>query len=287
MTSNHPGIVCLVVVAGGSVDAAQDIIRVRRKAHGAADWIHSPACPYGSPPPGWPAPDQRPARTTRAARSTCPVRRARCPVGESFSATSRAVWAALSEVIDPDFGVSVVDLGFVRAIAIEERTAVITMTLTSAACPLTDVLENQIRAELARLDTIEGFRVGWQWLAAYRHDRQRPRATARHRLYHLAVSSLPSESAEVVIVGGGPAGLTAARHLRAAGVSSVLVLEREAEAGGIPGTATTWGTGYVTCGRCCPGRPTPGASPNWPMPPEPRSACPPRSPGGPPIARCW
>jgi thioredoxin reductase len=48
------------------------------------------------------------------------------------------------------------------------------------------------------------------------------------------VSSLPSERADVVIVGAGPAGLTAARYLRASGVSSVLVLEREAEAGGIP-----------------------------------------------------
>ena len=39
---------------------------------------------------------------------------------------------------------------------------------------------------------------------------------------------------DAVIVGGGPAGLTAARSLRAAGVSDVLVLERESEAGGIP-----------------------------------------------------
>jgi thioredoxin reductase len=44
----------------------------------------------------------------------------------------------------------------------------------------------------------------------------------------------PAEHADVVIVGAGPAGLTAARYLRAAGVSSVLVLEREAQPGGIP-----------------------------------------------------
>src|SRR5580700_9729082 len=34
----------LLVVADGSVQAAEDIIRVRRKAHGVADWIHSPTC---------------------------------------------------------------------------------------------------------------------------------------------------------------------------------------------------------------------------------------------------
>ena len=44
----------------------------------------------------------------------------------------------------------------------------------------------------------------------------------------------PAEHADVVVVGAGPAGLTAARYLRAAGVPSVLVLEREAQPGGIP-----------------------------------------------------
>jgi 2-polyprenyl-6-methoxyphenol hydroxylase-like FAD-dependent oxidoreductase len=48
------------------------------------------------------------------------------------------------------------------------------------------------------------------------------------------VTGPPAERADVVIVGAGPAGLTAARYLRAAGVPSVLVLEREAQPGGIP-----------------------------------------------------
>ncbi|MFZ0166643.1 MAG: hypothetical protein WAL12_23940, partial [Trebonia sp.] len=50
----------------------------------------------------------------------------------------------------------------------EGRTAVITMTLTSAACPLTHVMESQIRTGLAALDCVEDFRVDWQWLPAWR-----------------------------------------------------------------------------------------------------------------------
>ena len=84
------------------------------------------------------------------------------------SAGQAAVRAALSDVIDPDLGVNIVDLGFVRAVAIEGRTAVITMTLTSAACPLTHVMESQIRTGLAALDCVEDFRVDWQWLPAWR-----------------------------------------------------------------------------------------------------------------------
>ena len=42
------------------------------------------------------------------------------------------------------------------------------------------------------------------------------------------------ETADVVIVGAGPAGLAAAAELRRLGVPRVVVLEREAAAGGIP-----------------------------------------------------
>ncbi len=47
------------------------------------------------------------------------------------------------------------------------------------------------------------------------------------------MSDLPSH-ADVIIVGAGPAGLAAAAELGSAGIGSVLVLDREYEAGGIP-----------------------------------------------------
>jgi metal-sulfur cluster biosynthetic enzyme len=84
------------------------------------------------------------------------------------SGNAAAVRDALADVIDPDLGVNIVDLGFVRGVAVEGRTAVITMTLTSAACPLTGVLEDQIRAGLTPLGCVDDFRVGWQWIPAWR-----------------------------------------------------------------------------------------------------------------------
>lgn len=157
-----------LIMADGSAAAAEDIVRVRRGTYGAADWIASPTCrvrivlrPVGlhatatmdlePEPPGPPQPV-----TPQPAAPAEP------------SAGQTAVRAALSDVIDPDLGVNIVDLGFVRAVAIEGRTAVITMTLTSAACPLTHVMESQIRTGLAALDCVEDFRVEWQWIPAWR-----------------------------------------------------------------------------------------------------------------------
>jgi metal-sulfur cluster biosynthetic enzyme len=157
----------LLVVAGGHAQAGEDIVRVRRKAHGVADWIRSPTCQvrivlrpaglHASVPPAAPGP--APVATTPPAPAATPG-----PPGPEAA----AVRDALAEVIDPDLGVGVVDLGFVRAVAVEERTAVITMTLTSAACPLTGILEDQIRAVLAPLSCVDGFRVDWQWIPAWR-----------------------------------------------------------------------------------------------------------------------
>jgi metal-sulfur cluster biosynthetic enzyme/ribosomal protein L22 len=165
-----------LIVADGSAAAAEDIVRVRRGTYGAAGWIASPTCqvrivlyPAGlhataaAEPeplqPSQPPPVAPPAAPAAPAAATAPAEQ---------SAEQAAVRAALADVIDPDLGVNIVDLGFVRAVAIEGRTAVITMTLTSAACPLTHVMESQIRTGLAALDCVEGFRVDWQWIPAWR-----------------------------------------------------------------------------------------------------------------------
>jgi metal-sulfur cluster biosynthetic enzyme len=171
----------LLVVADASAQAGPDIVRVRRKAHGVADWIHSPTChvhltlrPAGlhataAAPPSPAAAAPSPAVPDPPAPAPEPPAPApELPAPAATSGESAAVREALAEVIDPDLGVSVVDLGFVRAVAVEGRTAIITMTLTSAACPLTGVIENQIRTELASLDTIDHFRIDWQWLPAWR-----------------------------------------------------------------------------------------------------------------------
>jgi len=73
------------------------------------------------------------------------------------------VLEALRDVVDPELGVNVVDLGLVYGVTVEsDRTATIDMTLTSAACPLTDVIEDQTRVALDGL--VPDFRINWVWL---------------------------------------------------------------------------------------------------------------------------
>src|SRR5215472_4138741 len=70
---------------------------------------------------------------------------------------------AMRDVVDPELGVNVVDLGLVYGVTVEaDRTATIDMTLTSAACPLTDVIEDQTRVALDGL--VQDFRINWVWL---------------------------------------------------------------------------------------------------------------------------
>jgi metal-sulfur cluster biosynthetic enzyme len=70
---------------------------------------------------------------------------------------------ALRDVVDPELGVNVVDLGLVYGVTMDpERVATIDMTLTSAACPLTDVIEDQTQVALEGL--VSDFRINWVWL---------------------------------------------------------------------------------------------------------------------------
>ncbi len=78
-------------------------------------------------------------------------------------ATLDEVTEALKDVIDPELGINVVDLGLVYDISIDEdNIAKLDMTLTSAACPLQDVIEDQAHQVLA--DITSEVVINWVWM---------------------------------------------------------------------------------------------------------------------------
>ena len=82
---------------------------------------------------------------------------------ETVSQEVEDVIEALRNVVDPELGINVVDLGLVYGVDVDaEKIATVDMTLTSAACPLTDVIEEQAREALDGLVT--DFRINWVWM---------------------------------------------------------------------------------------------------------------------------
>ncbi|MFD1718151.1 metal-sulfur cluster assembly factor [Georgenia deserti] len=84
--------------------------------------------------------------------------------------TAADVEEAMRDVIDPELGINVVDLGLVYGITVDQNNeAVIDMTLTSAACPLTDVIEDQAAQALEGL--VAGQRINWVWMPPWGPDK--------------------------------------------------------------------------------------------------------------------
>jgi|SRR5699024_316632 len=89
---------------------------------------------------------------------------------ESTAITAVDVEEALRDVIDPELGINVVDLGLVYGISMEStEEAVIDITLTSAACPLSDVIEEQIVQALEGL--VRRHTVNWVWMPPWGPDK--------------------------------------------------------------------------------------------------------------------
>ena len=88
----------------------------------------------------------------------------------SSQANVADVEEALRDVVDPELGINVVDLGLVYGITVDgQNHAVIDMTLTSAACPLTDVIEDQVDGALA--DIVADARINWVWMPPWGPDK--------------------------------------------------------------------------------------------------------------------
>jgi metal-sulfur cluster biosynthetic enzyme len=60
--------------------------------------------------------------------------------------TETDVRDALHDVIDPELGVNIVDLGLIYGIEVDDASVRITMTMTSPACPLRDYLQDLVES---------------------------------------------------------------------------------------------------------------------------------------------
>jgi metal-sulfur cluster biosynthetic enzyme len=82
---------------------------------------------------------------------------------------------AMKDVVDPELGINVVDLGLVYGVHVDDENVVtLDMTLTSAACPLTDVIEDQTRSALTAGPgggLCNDFRINWVWLPPWGPDK--------------------------------------------------------------------------------------------------------------------
>lgn len=75
---------------------------------------------------------------------------------------------AMRDVVDPELGINIVDLGLLYDIHLEQdNTVTLDMTLTSPACPLTDVIEDQTNAALVGGPgggVVDEVRINWVWM---------------------------------------------------------------------------------------------------------------------------
>ncbi|MDQ3899069.1 MAG: metal-sulfur cluster assembly factor [Actinomycetota bacterium] len=96
-------------------------------------------------------------------------------VEQQKRASTDDIEEALRDVVDPELGINVIDLGLVYGVHVDEdNVATIDMTLTSAAHPLTDVIEDQTREALLAGPAgglVKDFRINWVWMPPWGPDK--------------------------------------------------------------------------------------------------------------------
>lgn len=149
-------------VAAGNEDAGPyQPSKVHQHAEAAPD--HAPVT-QASSAEDKPGSDENPPAAQTFSDPSTPLTPAEAKV------TKEDIFEALKDVIDPELGINIVDLGLVYGAEIHPDGAVtIEMTLTSAACPLTDMLEEQTRWVLSAMAT--SVAINWVWMPPWGPDR--------------------------------------------------------------------------------------------------------------------
>jgi serine O-acetyltransferase len=78
------------------------------------------------------------------------------------------IYSRLKEVIDPEIGVDIVKMGFVKEVVVNGANVEVNLVLTTSLCPMADYLKDQIRRKVLSIGGIEEVSVNildepWNW----------------------------------------------------------------------------------------------------------------------------
>ena len=86
-------------------------------------------------------------------------------------AACEEIWAALREVMDPEFPISLVDLGLIYDVRRHGRLVEIDLTFTATACPCMDFIHEDIRERLLREEDVDDVKINQVWDPPWTTDR--------------------------------------------------------------------------------------------------------------------
>jgi metal-sulfur cluster biosynthetic enzyme len=101
--------------------------------------------------------------------------------------TPEQVLAALRDVADPEWPVSIVDMGLVCGVAVEDGVVRIALTFTSTACPCMEMIQDDVRERLRRLPGVRGVAFAVTWDPVWTKERLSDAARAQFRRWGVAV----------------------------------------------------------------------------------------------------
>ncbi len=93
------------------------------------------------------------------------------PATGAIEPGSEALWQALREVNDPEFPISLVDLGLVYGIRRAGPLVEVDLTFTATACPCMDFIEEDVRNRLLEEPGVERVEIRQVWDPPWTRER--------------------------------------------------------------------------------------------------------------------
>ena len=85
--------------------------------------------------------------------------------------TKENIFAALKEVNDPELPISLVDMGMIYGVEVEDGNVNVIMTFTASGCPAVDMIKEDIREKLEELKGVRSVNIEVVWSPPWTKER--------------------------------------------------------------------------------------------------------------------